>query len=137
MSVIKSERTEGRLEVITKAFGLCEYTIMICKNEKNFPKRDRWILTNDIVQEIKDAFKCIRSANSIYPKIREEYIRRHMLQVEANEHLETFLSLLEIAYKQLNLPSDRVEYWTGLAVETEGLLHKWIKADNERYKNVT
>lgn len=51
LSVIKSKRQEGKLQVLTKARELCAYTVMVCKNEKNFPKRDRWIITQPIVSE--------------------------------------------------------------------------------------
>lgn len=51
MSVIKAKRQEGKLSVLVKAREMCVYTITICKNEKNFPKRNRWILTQPIVSE--------------------------------------------------------------------------------------
>ena len=50
MSVPKGKRTEGKLQVLVELQALCAYTIQICKNEKNFPKRDRWILTQHIVK---------------------------------------------------------------------------------------
>ena len=48
MSVIKAKRSEGRLEILTQANNLAAYTVQICKNEKYFPKRDRWIMTQHI-----------------------------------------------------------------------------------------
>ena len=63
LSVIKSKRQEGKLQVLTKARELCAYTVMVCKNEKNFPKRDRWILTQPIVGEALAIMSCIRRAN--------------------------------------------------------------------------
>ena len=49
MSVVKSKRTKGKMEVITKAHDLAEHTVRICSNEKNFPKRYRWCITAKVV----------------------------------------------------------------------------------------
>lgn len=46
MAVPEGKRTESKLAVQTKVIELAEYTITICSNEKNFPKRYRWCLTN-------------------------------------------------------------------------------------------
>ena len=52
MAVPEGKRTESKLEVQTKARELANYTTTICSNEKIFPKRDRWILTNRIVNTV-------------------------------------------------------------------------------------
>ena len=52
MSVPEGKRTESKLEVQTKAKQLAVYTVGICGNEKYFPKRDRWIITNRIVSTV-------------------------------------------------------------------------------------
>ena len=63
MTVIKSKRQPGKFEILSMVREMCVYTITICKNEKNFPKRDRWILTQPIVSEALAAMTCIRRAN--------------------------------------------------------------------------
>lgn len=65
MSVIKAKRKEGQLLVLSKARTLCAYTITICKNERHFPKRDRWILTQPIVTEALNIMTCLRRANAM------------------------------------------------------------------------
>lgn len=50
MSVVKSKRGQGKLEILTKSRELTAYTIKICTNEKSFPKRYRWCITNKIVE---------------------------------------------------------------------------------------
>ena len=52
MSVPEGKRTESKLEVQTKARELAKYTTEICSNEKVFPKRDRWCITNRIVNVV-------------------------------------------------------------------------------------
>lgn len=50
MSVVESKREEGELRALTKARELAVYTIRICCNENNFPKRYRWCITNKVKQ---------------------------------------------------------------------------------------
>ena len=76
LSVIKAKRQEGKLNTLTKAREMCAYTIQICKNEKNFPKRDRWLLTQPIVNEALGIMTCIRRANAVRVEIREDYLYR-------------------------------------------------------------
>lgn len=133
MSVIKAKRQEGKLSVLVKAREMCVYTITICKNEKNFPKRDRWILTQPIVSEALAIMSCIRRANAVNVETKEDYIYRRQQQIEAYSRCEAMLTLMEIAYKVLSIDSERIEYWTGLVVETESLLQRWKRSDKERY----
>ena len=51
MAVIAPFREANELDVLTKARQLTEYIFTICKNEKQFPRRDRWMLTADILHE--------------------------------------------------------------------------------------
>lgn len=133
MSVIKAKRQEGKLSVLVKAREMCVYTITICKNEKNFPKRNRWILTQPIVSEALEIMSCIRRANAVNVETKEDYIYRRQQQIEAYSRCEAMLTLIEIAYKVLSIDSERIEHWTGLVVETESLLQRWKRSDKERY----
>lgn len=133
MSVVKSERSVSKLEVLIKMRDLCRYTVHIAKNEKNFPKRTRWILTSPIVKQAVDAYSCMRRSNSIHVTIARDYIDRRALQVEAYGYLEAMLSLIDIAYVELGIDSQVVEFWTGLILEVETLLQGWRKSDRARY----
>lgn len=133
MSVIKAKRQEGKLSVLVKAREMCVYTITVCKNEKNFPKRNRWILTQPIVSEALEIMSCIRRANAVNVETKEDYIYRRQQQIEAYSRCEAMLTLIEIAYKVLSIDSERIEHWTGLVVETESLLQRWKRSDKERY----
>jgi len=94
MSVLKSKRQAGKLEVLTKAREMCVYTVTICKNEKSFPKRNRWLLTQKIVSEAIDVMSCIRRANSVRVESRKDYEYRRAQQIEAHAHAEALLTLI-------------------------------------------
>ena len=136
MSVIKAKRSEGKLQVLTQANNLCVYTVQICKNEKYFPKRDRWIMTQHIVHEALDVLCCVKRANAVNVATWEDYIYRRAQQVEAYSHAEALLTLLDVAYCTLCIENDRIEFWTGQIIETENLIKKWRESDRKRYKAI-
>lgn len=136
MSVVKSKRTESELDVITKSRALASYTIHICSNEKNFPKRLRWCITNDIVRDAREVHNCIRKANSIYVSIYDDYKTRRQYQNKALASIDGMLGDMDIAYELFNIDDDRIEHWTGLVIEVLNLIRNWRKSDYERHKNL-
>ena len=135
MSVAKGDRnkTRERLEVTEVLKGLCTYTIQICKNEKNFPKRDRWILTQHIVKEAIKAYTHAKKANGIEVKTGDDYRLRRRHQIKCRLNLEVLIALIEVAQLVLSVEEDRVEYWTGCAMKAEQLLAAWRASDRKRY----
>lgn len=136
MSVIKAKRSEGKLQVLIQANNLCVYTVQICKNEKYFPKRDRWIMTQHIVHEALDVLCCIKRANAVNVATWEDYKYRRAQQVEDYSHAEALLTLLDVAYITLCIESQRIEFWTGQIISVENLLKKWRESDRKRYKSI-
>ena len=136
MSVPKGCRTEGKLQVLTDLQALCVYTIQICKNEKNFPKRDRWILTAHIVRHAVDAYSFARQANAVRVATMEDYKLRREYQIRCRTSLEALLGLIEIAYISLNLSGDRVEFWTKSVVSADEKLSAWRSSDRKRYRDI-
>ena len=136
MSVIKAKRSEGKLQVLIQSNNLCVYTVQICKNEKYFPKRDRWIMTQHIVHEALDVLCCIKRANAVNVATWEDYKYRRAQQVEAYSHAEALLTLLDVAYITLCIESQRIEFWTGQIISVENLLKKWRESDRKRYKSI-
>ena len=136
MSVAKGDRskTSEKLETTEMLKGLCAYTIQICKNERNFPKRDRWILTQHIVREAVKAYTHAKKANAVEVVTMDDYQLRRKHQVKARTCLEALISLIEIAHLVLSLEADRVEYWTACAVNCEKMLAAWRASDRKRYK---
>lgn len=134
MSVIKAKRSEGKLEILTQANNLCVYTVQICKNEKYFPKRDRWIMTQHIVHEALDVLCCVKRANAVNVVTWDDYTYRRAQQVEAYSHAEALLTLLDVAYCTLCIEKERIEFWTGQIISVENLLKKRRESDRKRYK---
>ena len=75
MTVLKNERNaQSDLQVIVKARELAKYSVDTLKQEKYFPKRDRWILSNPIAKQAIEIVTLLRKANSINCKIADDYI---------------------------------------------------------------
>lgn len=134
MSVPEGKRTESKLAVQTKAIELADYTITICSNEKYFPKRYRWCLTNKIVDTATDIMSDINTANSIYVSTKGDYELRRQFQTRALAYTARLLGLMELAYIKFNISDKRIKHWTQLAIDVRELIKKWRKSDNYRYK---
>ena len=130
MSVPKAKRSQGELRVLTKANSLMSYTIQICSNEKNFPKRYRWCITNRIIDTTADITDLIIRANSILIRSEddiENIERRVNIVSQALEITYVLLNQVQIAYQVFKLSPDRVEYWTSEIIELQRLLRGWRK----------
>ena len=136
MSVVKSKRGEGQLVIITKAEELAEYSVKICKNEKHFPKAFRWCFTMKIVDEAVSIYTLIREANTIFVTTKEDYSLRRRKQLEALSLTDSLLGLIDLAKRVYGLDSDRVEHWALLVKNVSIPMRKWLKSDEERYKNI-
>lgn len=73
MSVPEGKRTESKLAFQTKAIELADYTTTICNNNKIFPKRDRWMITNRIIDKVVTILECTYEANDVYVSAKEDY----------------------------------------------------------------
>ena len=138
MSVVNGKRDQGKsqLRVLHSAFELCKYTLSIAKNEKVFPKGYRWLLTQKIVDEAIDAMTSINRANAVNVKKASDYEYRRSQQLKAYAHLEALLGLIDLAFNVLAIEARRVEYWTGLVLETEKQLTNWGRSDKQRYAEI-
>ena len=124
-------------KVITVSGDLCDYTLQITSNEKHFPKRYRWNITNRILQITFDIDDHIIYANSVY--VREgdgSLLRRQTHQLEALELTNVLLRNIDRAYRRLGIDSDRIEFWTGQIKELQRLIRGWYRKDKERYEHI-
>lgn len=133
MSVIASQRKPGKLDTLTAARELARYTFTITKNETQFPRRDRWMLTQEIVRETAAILGHIKRGNAIRVTYATDYAARRTEQVQALACISALLGYIDLAYTTLQLDSDRVKYWTGLCVELERMAKGWADGDAERY----
>ncbi len=131
MSVKVCDRTQGKLEVLTKAIDFAAHTIKICDNDNVFPKRHRLSVTADIIKEVKMIAKLINLANT-----KRSYPRRLEIQEQALDLTNDIEVDMEIAYRTIsaNFPEKKLDYWLQLLLEVRQLLKGWIKSDAKEYR---
>lgn len=134
MAVPEGKRTQSKLEVQTKARELANYTTTICSNEKIFPKRERWMLTNRIVNTVLTIMEEVDTANDIYVSTKVDFDLRRTSQTIALSYTARLLGLMQLAYEKYNIEDKRIKYWTQLVVDTRELIKKWRQSDSNRYK---
>ena len=131
MSVVKSKRGQGKLLVYTRSNELAVYTIKICSNEKHFPKRYRWCITNKLVECALTINNCVSAANAIYIADGDEeaHKMRRNYQTKALAESYALLSMIDIAYRTFGIESDRIEFWARLVKDVQGLIRNWRKSE--------
>lgn len=137
MSVIESNRTKTVLATSVKARELASYTIKITTNTKVFLPEYRSSLTDQIVSDAVNIYRFVWLANNIrVGNDPDMWARRSRLQVEARELCNDLLALMGIAKPLFHLRTKRIEYWTGLVIETRTMIAAWHEADTSRYKEL-
>lgn len=129
MSVVKSKRTKGRMEVITKAHQLAEHTMRICSNEKNFPKRYRWCLTAKIVDCAIEINCNLEKANSIFVKTQTDFELRREYMQKALAETYSLHNMMRLSYDIFGFDGDKMCYWVLLLRDTRNLIRGWIKSE--------
>lgn len=131
MSVKVCDRSQGKLEVISKAMDFAAHTIKICDNDNVFPKRHRLSVNADIIKEVKMIAKLINRANT-----KRSYEKRLELQEQALDLTNDIEIDMEIAYRTIkqNFTEKKLDYWLQLLLEVRSLLKGWIKSDAKEHQ---
>lgn len=135
MSVPENARTKGKLEACVKAHDLACYTLQIATNKKNFPEQFQTALTDKIVSVALDIHTLAWSANNVLVNSPEDLAERLGFQERAAVACNILLSMIEVAHRDFHLPTKRVVYWSGKAIETRNLIRAWRESDRKRYSD--
>ena len=83
-----------------------EYKIVkMTMNEKYFPKRARFIITNKIIDSVMNMSNNINIANAIFPNSEDKLRIREQYQYIGKGNLESLESQLNLANRLFNIPS--------------------------------
>lgn len=133
--------------MLIEANTLVCYTIKLCTDETKFPKRYRWCLTQEIVQNAANMKANIARANSVYVSDCESAILRRTYQQKALADLAALAALMDTAFNLFDglryldkedRPKKRVNIanWTAQLDKVKSLLLAWKKADTEKEKKL-
>lgn len=136
MSLPASKRSQGEMVVITKARLLREYTIKTCTNEKHFPKRYRWCITKNIIDNCNQVTDLILAANEVKVEHLSDKLRRLERQKTALELTAVLLDNINVAYDVFHFKIKTLDEWTRRITDIQNLLRAWIRSDSTRYINI-
>ena len=147
MAIPKSKRTTTPLSVLVEADTLACYTILICTDEKRFPKRYRWCLTKQIIESAVQTKMHIAKANSVYVNDAESAKLRRTYQQEAIADIASLSATMDTAFRLFSglrhidvaeNPKKRINIatWTSQLGKVKSLLLAWKKSDSEKYKSM-
>ena len=126
-----SKRSESKLLVVDKARELAIHTIHICNNEKHFPKRYRWCLTNKIVECVLAISNYCEMANSVYVQTNEDYLLRRKYQTLALAETYALYNMIEISKVVFGIEVGKATYWAELVANLQGLIRNWKKSEKK------
>lgn len=147
MAIPKSKRTTTPLSVLVEADTLTCYTILICTDEKRFPKRYRWCLTKQIIESAVQAKMHIAKANAVYVNDAESAKLRRTYQQEAVADIAALSATMDTAFRLFSglrhidtaeKPKKciNIATWTAQLDKVKSLLLAWKKSDTEKYKSM-
>lgn len=132
MSVLKRFRSESPFAVRDEARKLEIKIIKLCMNEKYFPKRYRFILTMDIIQDAHKLADYIEAANKL-DLTEAASKRRLMYQKEALVRIEYILRKFILAEELgFTIPEASLKELGEDLVKEEKLIKNWIESDRVR-----
>ena len=133
MSVPKSQRSAGQLEVAIKALELEDYSIIMCSSEDRIPKKARPFVAYPLVDCARNVVTNIYKANDIFIWDERSHRQRIEYQEAALAELSALFHLIDLAKKKYNFKDKSIVHWVGLAVETRDKLRNWRNADKRKY----
>lgn len=134
LSVPAPQRSQGELEVNTRARVLTVYTLKVLENEKWFPKTQAAFIAKlqDCAIEIQAL--CWEANGIRVDDDADRYKRRLELQDQAAEKCNRMMMLIETAKPLFHLQSKRVRFWIGLCRDLRVLIRAWRDKDVQRLK---
>lgn len=134
MSVLARFRSESPFDVRDNARKLEVKIIRLCMNEKYFPKRYRFILTTNIIEDAHKMVDYIEAAN-IIPLTEEFSKRRRLYQKEALIRIENLFRKIILAEDLgFTIPEATLTELGEALNKEESLIKNWMESDRSRIK---
>lgn len=130
-----SERTQGDYDILQKAKEIAGYVLKITHNEKNFPKRYRFSVTNKLQEKAMDIIANLIEAYEIYPNSQAEFDERLSRMKVARAEIRSLLTLTEVAATAFEIKASTFEYLTRQLMDLKKHLTAWIQSDLKRFKD--
>ena len=136
MSKLESKREVGKYDSVEKAKELAGYVIRITMNEKKFPKRYRFTVTEKIINRAIFIVDNLTMANELFPNTSLELDKRIIYMKEARAACRALLLLVEIAANAFSVSASTFKELTENTKELRKHITAWIESDKNRFRKI-
>ena len=127
MSVVKSKRTD-KAEICYLACELEYKVVKMTMNEKYYPKRARYIVTNKILDAVMNVSENFVAANSIFPNAEWKLEIREQYQTIGKANLTILEHQLNLSKRLFNIPASVLEEVYSYIIEINKMYSNWVKS---------
>ena len=103
-------------------------------NEKYFPKRARFVISNRLVDLAMDVSEKFDGANAIFPSTEKYLTDREELQVLGKSSFVSLKKQLNVAYMLFNIPSGVMSEVFDLTSSIDSKYNNWFKSGRKVLK---
>ena len=127
ISVVKSRRTD-KSEMCYLANEVEYKAIKMTMNEKYFPKRARFIITNKLIDSAMNVSANFNAANGIFPTSAVKLIIREIYQIIGKANIAVLEHQLNLSKRLFNIPAAVLDDIFGQISEMKKMYPNWFKA---------
>ena len=127
ISVLKSRRTD-KSEMCYLANEVEYKVIKMTMNEKYFPKRARFIITNKLIDSAMNVSANFNAANAIFPNTEEKLKLREQYQTIGKANISALEHQLNLSVKLFNIPSAVMDDIFSQVSEMKKMYSNWVKS---------
>ena len=127
ISVLKSRRTD-KSEMSYLANEVEYKVIKMTMNEKYFPKRARFIITNKLIDSAMNISANFNAANAIFPNTEEKLKLREQYQTIGKANISVLEHQLNLSKRLFNIPAAVLDDIFGQISEMKKMYPNWFKA---------
>lgn len=102
--------------------------IRMTMNEKYFPKRARYIITNELIKSAMSVSKGFYAANEIYPSSEEKLKIRESYQIYGKSNLGALKHQLNVAHRLFNIPDGVLNEIFDFISQIDKKYNNWFKS---------
>lgn len=124
------------MQFFQTAVDIQDELIKFCMEEKNIPKKYRFVYAMPIIEHGQQLVNDVVDANTIYVKTNEDAIERRRFQQAASGECEKILQKLQSLRRVFGADSEKLKQIVGMIIAEKGYITAWRKSDNQRYKEM-
>lgn len=133
MSVVKSQRTD-KSDMCYLANEIEYKIIRMTMNEKYFPKRARFIISNKLIDAAMNVSANFNAANAIFPNTEDKLTLREQYQMIGKANIAILEHQLNLSKRLFNIPTPVLDDVFNQISEMKKMFNNWVKSGRKILK---